>query len=547
MEIDGYSITRELTRGPITTVYLAQQDALERSVLVKVLNQQWHSETDLIERFRREALICARLKHPNVVQIFDFSTDPQNLYLIQEFIDGQDLESLLTHHPLPFSVIRHITHGVLQGLAYAHSLQVVHRDIKPANIMIGNDGSVKLTDFGLAKMPDSQDLTIQGGTVGTPAYMSPEQAQGKKLDAQSDLFNLGATLYHLCSGSSPFQADNLATTIQQILESNPPAPKELRADIPEWFSNKVEQLLDKRAEKRPAAASLADDDRFAGEGNQTRMMINFLSDPLSLSPEPSSDAVSASKTSRTRLLLLLVPLLLLAFFFIIGGGSDTPVEDEPRQTTSPAIEKASERIAATDAHIDPVEQSAAAKGDIDSANNPDTPATNEDDLGLQAEAPLENTDKPIPTSVSNIAESEARTGQIMITCDPWADILIDEQQIDTTPLSSPLTLAAGTHLLTFKNPHFETRTVEVTIAAGQADTLHVELVPALGYLQLRIRPWADIYLNGEKVGVSPLADPLEVKAGKYALKLINPAYATYIDSIDITAGQTLQKTIFLKK
>lgn len=208
MVISGYDIQSEIFRGPVTTVFDALHLALGRRVILKILNTQWMNETDLIDRLSREAKICARLDHPNIVKIFDFNRTDNSVYISMEYIDGWTLENLiLQKETIEISELINITIQILNGLSYAHSKDIVHRDIKPSNIMITPDRTVKITDFGLAVVSDLPGITGQDQTVGSPAYMSPEQVMAKDVDQRSDLFSLGATLFKLCTGKSPFEAD----------------------------------------------------------------------------------------------------------------------------------------------------------------------------------------------------------------------------------------------------------------------------------------------------------------------------------------------------
>jgi len=252
LKIKGYTIQSEISRGPITSAFLANQNNLDRQVLLKILNIQWRKDKDLVERFRREAKISARLKHQNIVTIFDFGISDNAFYIAMEFIEGLELSSFLKKNtPLPYPLIGYVLRETLQGLAYAHQKEVLHRDIKPGNIMVGDNGNIKITDFGLATIAELPRLTNQDDIVGTPAYMSPEQAKGSKLDFRSDLFSLGVTLYEMITGKSPFLNRNLATTINDILTKNPPSPDKFRKNIPEWLTNLTMNLLEKDPQKRP--------------------------------------------------------------------------------------------------------------------------------------------------------------------------------------------------------------------------------------------------------------------------------------------------------
>ncbi len=246
MKLEGYRIVREINRGPITTVYLAVQKNLDRPVFLKILNTHLKDQPDLTERFKREAKICARLKHPNIVQIFDFGEVNGSFFISMEYLEGKSLAKIIAdYNPLPLEIIFYITREIAKGLAYAHQFGVVHRDIKPANIMVENDGSVKITDFGLATHANFPTVTMQFSAVGTPAYMAPEQALGEEVTFKSDLFGLGATIYEMCVGQSPFNGQNVAESVSKVLNFTPPALHKKREDIPQWFSDLVAKLLSK--------------------------------------------------------------------------------------------------------------------------------------------------------------------------------------------------------------------------------------------------------------------------------------------------------------
>jgi len=169
MIINGYDIKSEIYRGPITTVYDAHHLALGRRVILKVLNTQWTDEKDFLERFRREAKICARPDHPNIVKIFDFNASNDSTFISMEFIEGSTLDILIQQDKLiGFSDIIRIASQILKGLSYAHKLGITHRDIKPSNIMISADGQVKITDFGLAVVSDLPGITGHDQAVGSP-------------------------------------------------------------------------------------------------------------------------------------------------------------------------------------------------------------------------------------------------------------------------------------------------------------------------------------------------------------------------------------------
>jgi serine/threonine protein kinase len=263
-KLGRYAIQSELGRGAMGVVYKATDTALERTVAVKTVNMAL--ERDGAEkyeaRFYQEARAAGSLNHPNIVTVYDVGKEGNVAYMAMEFIEGQELRSLLAEgRALPVSQAVSIAAQVAEGLAYAHQHGVVHRDIKPANIMVLSDGPVKITDFGIARMRASNDeLTQSGMMLGSPKYMSPEQVIGKRADHRSDIFSLGVILYETLTGSAPFSGENVTALMYQIVNFAPPAPSAVNPAVPELLNFIVAKMLAKPLEERyPSAQELAND------------------------------------------------------------------------------------------------------------------------------------------------------------------------------------------------------------------------------------------------------------------------------------------------
>jgi serine/threonine protein kinase len=263
-KLGRYAIQSELGRGAMGVVYKATDTALERTVAVKTVNMAL--ERDGAEkyeaRFYQEARAAGSLNHPNIVTVYDVGKEGNVAYMAMEFIEGQELRSLLAEgRALPVSHAVSIAAQVAEGLAYAHQHGVVHRDIKPANIMVLSDGPVKITDFGIARMRASNDeLTQSGMMLGSPKYMSPEQVIGKRADHRSDIFSLGVILYETLTGSAPFSGENVTALMYQIVNFAPPAPSAVNPAVPELLNFIVAKMLAKPLEERyPSAQELAND------------------------------------------------------------------------------------------------------------------------------------------------------------------------------------------------------------------------------------------------------------------------------------------------
>jgi eukaryotic-like serine/threonine-protein kinase len=230
--LDGrYQLNSLLGVGGMARVYLASDRVLERLVAVKVLSPPYAQDPVFVERFRREARSAASLSHPNIVAVFDSGSDAGDHYLVMEYVAGQSLAELLARQGrLAPRRTAELAIQVCEALAAAHAQGLVHRDVKPANVLVGDDGRVKVTDFGIVKAAATATLTGTGTVLGTAAYLSPEQAQGGPVDARSDLYSLGCVLYELLCGSPPFGsgADSPPVAVASRHLHQPPAPPSAR-------------------------------------------------------------------------------------------------------------------------------------------------------------------------------------------------------------------------------------------------------------------------------------------------------------------------------
>jgi serine/threonine protein kinase len=223
-ELERYRIDEEIGRGAMGVVYRAWDLTLEREVALKELTFPAGMATsvrqEMVERFFREARSAARLTHPNVVQVFDVLSEGDRYFIAMELLSGAPLGALLERGPLPASAAVQIMVQILDGVQAAHSAGIVHRDLKPDNIHILDDGRVKVTDFGIAKIMSglgTGTMTQMGTIIGTPGYMAPEQVRGEAVDHRTDVFALGVVFYEMLAGSNPFLADAPTTILYRIV------------------------------------------------------------------------------------------------------------------------------------------------------------------------------------------------------------------------------------------------------------------------------------------------------------------------------------------
>ena len=255
-QIGRYLIQEEIGRGGMARVYKARDTMLQRTVALKILAPQLAVDPEFARRFEREAITAANLRHPNIVLIFDVGEEDGIRYLAMEFVEGRTLHAIIQEHgALGIGPAVAIVEGVGAALDYAHRQGAIHRDVKPHNVMIDVDGRVLLTDFGIAQPPDLGDgaerLTRTGVFMGTPEYISPEQASAQRLDGRSDLYSLGITTYEVLTGRVPFAGATPQLIVAHVQEP-PPPPTSVDADLP-W---ELDAVIERALAKRPA-------DRFA--------------------------------------------------------------------------------------------------------------------------------------------------------------------------------------------------------------------------------------------------------------------------------------------
>ena len=487
---ERYAVLETIQVGTVAVTYKAHDRVLDRRVLLKVLLPRLAADSDLVQRFRREALLQARLKHPGIVTVYDSGTG-DDFYIASEFVEGRTLEKLLAEKGrLTTAELTPIVLAVARALDYAHQHGVIHRDLKPANIMISASGEVKLADFGLACARDLGGLTQEGSVIGTPSYMSPEQARGQKVDSRTDILALGIVVYQALSGTNPFAGATYADALSLILNHEPQPLSELVGGLPAGLSELVGRMLAKDPSARP---------------DSTDELVRLLAaDSL----QPTADSRTRRMSRRAILTAVVAPALVAGLVALtvlararhahegIGNGGPTVVV----QTLGAYPQLLAD----------------------DSASVPLVP-------GLRSLAPNHQplASCPSPPAVGRQPLADCR---LRVTVVPWAEVLLDGRSLGATPLSSEPVVMSGRHVVTLRNPYYPV--VTRTVALDQpACTLAFNLDREVAQVYISVTPWAVVAIDGRVVDTTPMDRPIRVALGSHMITLTHPELGVRRDSI----------------
>jgi serine/threonine protein kinase len=301
--VGPYRIIEQLGQGGMATVYKAYHAALDRYVALKVLHPAFHQDQTFTGRFQREARVVARLEHPNIVPIYDYSEHEARPYLVMKYIEGDTLKARFSAGPLSSAEIEKVVSSVGSALAYAHKQGIWHRDIKPSNVLLANDGVMYLADFGLARIAEAGESTLSSDSImGTPQYISPEQAMGSKdLDAGTDIYSFGVMLYEMVVGQVPFSADTPFSIIHDHIYTPLPLPMDINPKVPEPVQRVLMKALAKqRADRYESVDEMCNAFRAAwNEAGVPMQGTGITMRPGSLKKAPASTAPEAANAGGT--------------------------------------------------------------------------------------------------------------------------------------------------------------------------------------------------------------------------------------------------------
>jgi len=484
-------------------VYLADHIYLNKQIILKTLNTGNISDQVVLERFKREAQLLAKINHPNIISIYDFGTFGEYFYISFEYFEGQNLRQAFKNNSWSIEEKIDILNQIATGLSETHSKKVIHRDLKPENILINNENHVKIADFGLAQISGGEKLTAAEAIVGTPAYMTPEQIQGINSDERSDLFSFGILIYEMFFGVNPFLGKDAGQTLNNIqtCRINTPPP---HAGMPDYIPVIIDRLLKKSQSDRPKSVEF---------------IFKFTGKALEKNDRQKKNIWKYLITA-----LLFVIVVLAAYFIMtLMEEKQTLAENKENIADSLNTKKPFGELPII------VEET-----DSEKATEPI----------VVSREPLQQEPGDTQQSIVLVPDSNL-VGYIDIKCKPWAEVLIDSNVIDTTPIKEPYKLLTGEYRLQLRHPNYPVYTSKILVRENDTLQINVNLQSMVGYLVCNVFPWGDIYINNTFVEQTPLNHPIILEPGTHILEIKNPGYESQRNEIRIEKSDTLKMTIKL--
>lgn len=591
-----YEICNTLATGGTAVLYKAIQTSLDRPVVIKKLHAHLISDPNFTRRFEIEAKAVASLDHENIVRIIDFGSAEGDYFIVMEYIDGPCFKDVLSsRRVISEELVLLVAREICLGLDHAHQRGIIHRDIKPANIMITTEGQVKITDFGLAKLHQSQtQQTVASTLLGTPLYMSPEQAIGDSIDGRSDLFSLGTICYEAMTGTQPFLSDNYAAVIQNIINGGVSSPSKIRKDI----SPGAEELVMKALHREPgrrfrsalemarAIESLLGQEKIASARERIRRLAAGEDDLAPRTRRPARNVprkqrlfslgIAAACIASAAVIVSLNPrgaenlvetLMAIrasdpappsATPIMAGQGEELPgvsmaaLAEQP--PTQPIADDTADVVPATPPDSGLVLESSTRHLSLPNAEETRKAELEKSKLVQQPLAPVEKAaeppEKPAPEKSAAPPAASARieapaTGFVDIAVEPAAEISIDGRRRVVGERLTMLELPAGTHEIACRSEGYRDYIETLQIKRGELSRRIVTLEKLTGMLSFETTTGARIFIDGAFRGTVPLGSPLDVPVGTHRIEIKRPGFQTWTSVVYVPRDEIVRLAISL--
>ncbi len=496
---DKFEIIDCLKKDAQTGVYLANHVYLGKKIILKTLDTSKLSENSILERFKREAKILAKLTHPNIIKVLDFGTYHEFFYISFEHFESINLRELINKNNLTVEKKINLFIQLLNALKAAHKNQIIHRDIKPENILVNANLELKIADFGLALVSNEKSLTKNTSILGTPTYMAPEQINGEKT-FQTDIFSAGLVVYELFSGVNPILGDEITITINNIINFDD-----------EKLINAIEKLP---FEVRPAIKSMLQK-KVELRAKNVDEVLNYLNYQNAVVENKEH---KKNKARIHKAFLAAFPLVIILVLFLIYQKDKVPVNFADQKIANHPNKEI----------IVPQEVKKT------------LPSIEMKTQKIESNKPLKNEKKENINGNNNLESKNALLpGMLNVDCFPWAEVYVDDKKIDRTPLQNDIMLSPGLHEVKLVHPDFPPVIKNLEIVSQKIDTIKVNFQDIVGYLNCNIYPWGEIFVDGKSIGITPLRKPIVLLPGKYTITVKNSQYESISRQITIIAKQTL--------
>ncbi len=516
-----YKVLGFIGKGGFSQVFLIEDKILKRKCALKILSSQLTGfSSEAVERFLREARLYAELEHPNIVPIYEVGFEGERAYIIMKYIEGKNLRNLIYESgPLPLEAALRISRDILSALAYMHSKGIVHRDIKPSNIIIEEStGRAILADFGLAKRIDAvTKLTRSGELLGTPHYLSPEQAKGERITPASDIYSFGITLFEMVTGKLPFEGESPLQILWKHVREPLPEPQKFNPSVP----SELVRIILKATEKKPA-------NRYS---NAAEMLRDI---------EALRGKIKPAGKKRSRVPLFLASILFVA---VLGGlGYFLTVKKNAPSPPLPPPQKMEEEGKPELPPAKKLNYSELEPGPVTA------PEMKKEAVATQSEGPSKGRRGPQVAPSSPEQKPAPSPALLTLRVDYPSDVEVDGKPAGRALPGKALiiTLKPGQHRIKYLPLYAEPQEQIFNLKEGEKRTIWKKFGFSSLLTTINAIPWAHVYMDGDYKGTTPI-NRLSLPSGEHVIKFVKEGYKTEELKVFLKPGEERVITVTLKK